>query len=80
MSALTITILVALAILMIGLYVLNHIFSEFEQVFIYLSFFVVLFVIGASAYLFFAMPTFAEPGSTIRGTDIKQDTSNLLQE
>jgi hypothetical protein len=80
MSALTIVMLVLVALSVIGLYVLNRAWSEFEHLFVYMTWAVVLVVVGASVYLFFAMPTFAEPGAAVRATSVQQDTSNLFQE
>jgi hypothetical protein len=80
MFVLTMVVLVLLALAVVGLYVLNHYFSEFEHTFLYMTWAVVVLVVGTSVYLFFAMPTFADPGDTVRGTAVKQDTSNLMRE
>jgi len=67
-----------LGIVLYGLWIAARELTEYENLFVYVIFGILLLIVGTAVYLAYATPTFATK-NVERGA-VHQDTSNLLLE
>lgn len=83
MSLAFLIVLFAVLAILVGVFaVITKYLEEFEHAFVYITWTVVLFIIGGAAYLTIATPTFANPPLTSSQTTFvaPPTDTNLLKE